>query len=140
MRKRSIIIVFLFLFLTYLELGILEEEFWMAWEGMEYTEAGEKWGFLLDLSIPAGVIVIFLNEMIRCIKKRDGRAVKDFFLDCFCAVIAIGIGIGTHLTRLDIRFFSLFGLFDYTNPVKWLGAKIAYFLIKFYDLMEWPAP
>lgn len=136
MRKRSIIIVLLFLFLTYLELGILEEGFRMAWEGMEYTEAGERWGFLLELSIPAGVIILFLDGMIRCIKKRDGRAAKEFFLDCFCALLGIGIGIGTHLTRFDERLFWIFEM----NPVKWLGAKIAYFLIEFYDLMEWPAP
>lgn len=137
MRKRSIIIVLTFLFLTYLELGILREEFWLAWRGMEYTEAGESWGFLLDLSIPVIAIIMFLNDMIRCIKARNGRAIKNFFLDCFCALLGIGIGIGTHLTSYDIRLFSLFG-FDYVNPVKWLGAKIADFLIEYFEWMDWP--
>ncbi len=140
MRKRFIIIILLFLCLTYLELGILEEEFWLAWAGMESTEAGLTWGRLLDLSIPAGIIIVFLNGMVRCIQKRDGRAVREFALDCFCAVLGIGIGIGTHLTRLDIRFFSAFDIFDCTNPVKYLGAKTADFLIELYDWMEWPAP
>lgn len=50
MIKRSIIIVLLFLFLAYLELGIVGEEFWLAWNGMEYTEAGERWG------VPSGFV------------------------------------------------------------------------------------
>lgn len=137
MIKRSIIIVLLFLFLAYLELGIVGEEFWLAWNGMEYTEAGERWGFLLDLSIPVIAIGMFLNDMIRCIKARNGRVIKNFFLDCFCALFGIGIGIGTHLTRYDIRLFSLFG-FDYVNSVKWLGGTITDFLIKYFDWMEWP--
>lgn len=139
MRKRWIIITLLFLFLTYLELGILEKEFGLAWGGMEYTEAGLTWGRLLDLSIPASAMILFLNGMIRCIQKRDGRAVKEFFLDCFWAVFGIGIGIGTHLTRFDIRVFSSLDLFGYSNPVIYLGAKIADFLIELYGWMEWPS-
>lgn len=94
-KKRFLAIILCFIFLTFLEAGIIIEAMWHGWGGfggisLEYTEEGSIGISFLIFFIPTNVIVILLLQISLCIKRIN--TVKGLFFDCMFALLGIGIG------------------------------------------------
>lgn len=133
-KKRLIVIILVFFFLTSLEIGIFTEVLWHGWYGYgdiskEYTEtAGFGIAFLIFF-IPVSVIAILLIRITLCIKKIS--CIKGVLFDCIDALAGIGINI--------VIFFKVPFLLN-VNPIFQLGRRMAAFLIDFFSGMEYPIP
>lgn len=131
-KKRLIVIILLFYFLTSLEMGIFIEVLWHGWGGYgniskEYTDTGGIGIAFLIFSIPVSVIVILLIRITLYIKKSSN--IKVFLLNCIGALAGIGINIGI--------FFKAPFIVN-INPIFQLGRQMTAFLINFFNWMEYP--
>lgn len=135
MKKKylNIVIILLFIFLTFTEIGIFFEVAWHGFRGfgampMEYTTKGEHGIGFLIFFIPLIVIVTLIIRITMCIKKYISK--RELFLNCICALFGVCIGIG----------IITFAAPKHTVIFFWVGRQIAIFFIDSFNWMRHPIP
>ena len=137
-KKRFVIIILCFAILPLIEIGICEEIIWHGWGGfgdisLEYTKAGEIGTSVLLFFIPLSVLIALFRRIALCLKERSGA--KKLLIDCFCAFLGIGIGLG-----YLFLWYHLPGHHGILDPFFLFGRGIAAFFIELFDWMTLPAP
>lgn len=133
-KKRYIVIILFFIFLTFLEAGIFIEVLWHGWGGfggisLEYTAKGRTGISFLIFSIPVCVITISLIRIALCIKKNNNM--KELIYDCIFSLLGIGF---------SIMLFFIPPYIAANNPIFELGRQIAAFFIDHFNWMDIPIP
>ncbi|MBO5057046.1 MAG: hypothetical protein J6C64_11925 [Lachnospiraceae bacterium] len=129
-KKYLIVVILLFSFLTFLEIGICFEVMWHGFSGygdipMKYTTIGLIGSDFLVFFIPVSVITIFICGIAMQAKKIIKR--RELFLICICALAGIGIAVGIFVIAPDI-------------PISRMGRQMTAFLIDYFNWMEYPVP
>lgn len=129
-KKYLIVVILLFSFLTFLEIGICFEVMWHGFGGygdipMKYTTIGLIGSDFLVFFIPVSVITIFIRGIAMQAKKIIKR--RELFLICICALAGIGIAVGIFAIAPDI-------------PISRIGRQMTAFLIDYFNWMEYPVP
>lgn len=129
-KRYLIFIILLFVFLTFLEIGIIHEVLWHGFGGygdvsMVYTTMGLIGSYFLIFLIPVSAIIIFISCVVMQSKKLIKR--KTLLLNCICALIGTGIAVGIFVIVPD-------------NPVLRISRQITAFIIDYFNWMEYPVP
>lgn len=135
-KKHYLTIILCFAILIPIETGIYEEIIWHGWGGfgdvtLEYNKAGQIGISVLLFFIPLSILMALFRRIALCLKERSGA--KKLLIDCFCAFLGMGIGLG---------YFYLWYLFPegILDPFFLFGRGIAAFFIEIFHWMDVPIP
>lgn len=142
-KKHFIIIILCFAILIPIEAGIYEEIIWHGWGGfgdvtLEYNKAGLIGISVLLLFIPLCVLIALFRRIALCLKERSGG--KKLLIDCLCAFLGIGIGLGYFSLWYFFLWYLLPGNLGILDPFFLFGRGIAAFFIELFDWMDVPMP
>lgn len=135
-KKHYLTIILCFAILIPIETGIYEEIIWHGWGGfgdvtLEYNKAGQIGISVLLFFIPLSILTVLFRRIALCLKERSGA--KKLLIDCFCAFLGMGIGLG---------YFYLWYLLPggILDPFFLFGRGIAAFFIEIFHWMDVPIP
>jgi len=136
-KKHYLTIILCFAILIPIETGIYEEIIWHGWGGfgdvtLEYNKAGQIGISVLLFFIPLSILMALFRRIALCLKERSGA--KKLLIDCFCAFLGMGIGLG----YFYLWWYVLPG--DILDPFFLFGRGIAAFFIEIFHWMDVPIP
>lgn len=136
-KKHYLTIILCFAILIPIETGIYEEIIWHGWGGfgdvtLEYNKAGQIGISVLLFFIPLSILTALFRRIALCLKERSGA--KKLLIDCFCAFLGMGIGLG----YFYLWWYVLPG--DILDPFFLFGRGIAAFFIEIFHWMDVPIP
>lgn len=136
-KKHYLTIILCFAILIPIETGIYEEIIWHGWGGfgdvtLEYNKAGQIGISVLLFFIPLSILMALFRRIALCLKERNGA--KKLLIDCFCAFLGMGIGLG----YFYLWWYVLPG--DILDPFFLFGRGIAAFFIEIFHWMDVPIP
>lgn len=137
-KKRYLTIILCSAILFLIETGLYLEILWHGWGGfgdvtLEYNKVGQIGIAVLVFLIPLSVLIALFRRIALCLKERSGA--KKLLIDCFCAFLGIGIGLG-----YLFLWYHLPGHHGILDPFFLFGRGTAAFFIELFDWMTLPAP